>query len=554
MSRSASRLIALSLACLDVALAGGSASAHPSKIANLAGPTVKFVLADGAVIHDTSTIVAKVMPDGDVGIEKVEFAVDDQLKATDQSTPYSFDWDTLDEKEGAHTITATAFDAKGRTAKARLSVTIDNEFALGADAHAETALAALKEGDAAKATRYAKRALKISPTNFKAARALAGIYRAAGDLNKAVATLDKAEMPPKEIDARVELVALHVAKADESGGAEEFLTECVAAGDIWKKVNELRLENAKAAGTGPQAAIALGDAYFAARNWQAAIRAYQSTGDVDTAPVEALGRHVLTQIRAGKLKEATAYLAQIVRAKRADENTAVLQSMLALLDHQLTKARELVQDGSESGSLPAMVARMYTDMPLKKDKEAQDLADKVAKLAPNNADVQLAIAVATRDEVDSRKAVMRALALDPTVPEAYVLHAFHIMVSREKKRYQAADLILDYALKLDPNNQYALMAKIVCLEAQRRPQEAEPLLAQMLELDKNGPDVHVAQALNLSLLDRTLKITEELNTAMKQDPDRWSDVFIPKPLELPLKVFQYRYQPVMSPATLYPAK
>jgi tetratricopeptide (TPR) repeat protein len=519
-----------------------------------AGPTIKFVMADGSKVSDTTTITAKVTPDKDIGIEKVEFAVDDKLRITDQSTPYSFDIDTLEEKEGEHVITATAFDAKGQTARAKLTITIDNELDKGADVHADTALAALKEGEVEKATRYSRRALKIDAANFKAARALAGIYKASGDLNKAVATLDKAEMPAREIEARKELVALHIAKADEAGSTEEFLTECIAAGEIWKKVSDLRIQDAAAAEKSPQGALALGDAHFAAHDYAAAIRAYQNTGNVETAPREALGRQVLAQIRLGKYKEATAFLAQIVRADRADDSTPVLQSMLALIDHQFTKARELVEDGVDTGSLPAMVARIYADLPLKKEKEAQDLSDKIAAVAGSNADVQLALAFAQRDAVDAHKSLIRSLAIDPMLPEAYALHAYHIMLSRDKKRYQSADSVLDYALKLDPNNLYSLMAKVVCLQAQRRPQEAEPLIAQLLTLDKNAPDVHVSQALNLSLLDKTLKITEELQIAFKLDQERWNDVFVPQPTEHPLKVFRYRYQPVMMPATLYPTK
>jgi tetratricopeptide (TPR) repeat protein len=509
---------------------------------------------DGAKVSDTTTIVAKVTPDKDVGIEKVEFSFDDKLKATDQSTPYSFDIDTLEEKEGSHTVTATVFDAKGRTARAKLTLTIDNELDKGADAHAAAALAALKEGEVAKATRYSRRALKIEPTNFKAARALAGIYKANGDLNKAVAILDKADMPAKEIEARQELVALHMAKADEAGSTEDFLTECIAAGELWKKVADLRVQDATAGANSPAGWLALGDAHFAAHDYAAAIRAYQNTGNVETAPREALGRQVLAQIRAGKFKEASSFLAQIIRAKRQDDSTPVLQSMIALIEHQFTKARESVEEGVDTGSLPAMVARIYADMPLKKDKEAQELSDKIVALAPGNADVQLAIAFAQRDPVDGHKALIKALAIDPMLPEAYALHAYHIMLSREKRRYQAADSVLDYALKLDPNNLYALMAKVVCLQAQKRPQEAEPLLVQLLSLDKSAPDVHVSQALNYSLLDKTLRITEEMQIAFKLDQERWNDVFVPQPTELPLKVFRYRYQPVMLPATLYPTK
>jgi tetratricopeptide (TPR) repeat protein len=275
---------------------------------------------------------------------------------------------------------------------------------------------------------------------------------------------------------------------------------------------------------------------------------------VDSAPREMLGRYVLTLIRAGRFRDAASFVGQIKRGNRADETTPVLESLFRLTDHDFTRARDLVQDGVDNSSLPAMVARIYADLPLAKDKEAMEIADKAIKAAPMNSDVLLAAAFAQRDPIDSKKLLIRAMSIDPAIPEAYGLQAYLIMVTREKDRYKAADQILDYALKLDPGNLYCLMAKAVCHEAQKRPQEAEPLLAQMLEADKTAPDVHVAQALNLSLLDKTLKITAELDIARKLDPDRWSDVFVAKPTELPAKVFHYRYQPLISPATLYPGK
>src|SRR5260221_515213 len=87
-----------------------------------ANPTVKFELEDGAKVSDTVTIAAKATSPDDAGIEKVEFYVDNQLKYTDSSTPYELTWDTLAETEGAHALKAVAFDAKGNTATAKVSL------------------------------------------------------------------------------------------------------------------------------------------------------------------------------------------------------------------------------------------------------------------------------------------------------------------------------------------------------------------------------------------------------------------------------------------------
>src|SRR5207237_1089422 len=139
---------------------------------------------------DITTVVAHVATTGATAVQKVEFAVDGEVKSTDTSVPYTFDWDTLAGAEGPHTLTATAYDEKDNKKSAKVTVTVDNELGKGADYHAEQSLARLKENDVEGATRYARRALKIQPDNLKAARALAGIHRQRGELAQALAVME----------------------------------------------------------------------------------------------------------------------------------------------------------------------------------------------------------------------------------------------------------------------------------------------------------------------------------------------------------------------------
>jgi len=55
-----------------------------------------------------------------LGIARVEFFIDDKLKATDTEAPYSWTWHELSFSK--HTITATAFDKSGKSASASLTV------------------------------------------------------------------------------------------------------------------------------------------------------------------------------------------------------------------------------------------------------------------------------------------------------------------------------------------------------------------------------------------------------------------------------------------------
>jgi tetratricopeptide (TPR) repeat protein len=539
---------------LFLAMIGTVAWSRPA-----AGPAVKFVLADGAKISDTTTIIARATPDGDTGIDKVEFSVDDQLKATDTSTPYSFEWDTLEETEGTHTILVVAFDSKGRSAKSKISVTIDNELSKGAEAHAATALAALKEGNVKDAARYSRRALKIDPKNLKAARSLAGIYREQGLFAKGIATLEQAEIPAAEVDARKDLIGLYLLNADAGQSTEEFLQDAIKAAEVHKKLVDLKISSAAAQSDPVQSAISRGDAQFAARNWTAAIREYQKAGPPDTAHIDVNNRLILAFLNAGRLKEADSLAKQLVRSRSNNQVTIALQGLMYYNDRLLTKARETVTEGMENKVLPAVIIGTYVDMALGKlnsEKAREDRLQLLNEIDPSAsggaalADLEMLRAYLHRDATDQRKALVRAMSIDPSLPETYVLKGFQYMISRDAKRFESADPILDHALKLDAKSNYALMAKALSMMGQRRPEEAEPLLLQLLQQDPRSPDAHMAQALNYSLLDKTFKINEELRMASQLDKERWHDDLVPQPMNLIARVYRYRFSPVLTPASL----
>ncbi len=236
------------------------ASALPSRTL-----TVKFEMQDGSKVSDITTVVVRVTSSDDTDIQKVEFSVDGKLRSTDASIPYGFDWDTLGETEGKHTLSATAYDAKGATQSNSITVEVDNELSKGADYHANAALAALKSGDTDKARKDARRALKIAPDNLTAARALAALYRQDRDSAKAIAVLEKANIPDNDIDTRADLVSLHMLNGSTNEHREGFFQDANAAMEIYHKLALNRV----AAVTGDDAAadIRRGDALFGAHDW-----------------------------------------------------------------------------------------------------------------------------------------------------------------------------------------------------------------------------------------------------------------------------------------------
>jgi tetratricopeptide (TPR) repeat protein len=402
----------------------------------------------------------------------------------------------------------------------------------------------LKAGNVELAANYARRAIKIDPTNLPAARAYAGVLRRRGQLGEAISVLDKATIPDNDLATRTDLMALHMAKADASDSTEEFLKEADSAVELYKKVHSLRLA---AAGTDP---VARGDELVAAREWTAAVQSYQKCGPPDEAPVPCVNRQILALILGGRIRDADAVVRTVVRNKRADVNTQALIGLIALTDHNFKKARDTVQEGVENRNVASLIVAAYADLAAKQPKRAQEEAELARSIAPDNADVQLLRAYAEPDDAVARTAFVRSLELNPLLAEAYAQRGFHVLLQRDKDRFQAADALFDAAAKIDPKTAYVQVGKAVSFIAQRRPNEAEPLLDALLEQDKNAPELHVAVALNNSLLDKTLKITDHLNTALKLDPERWADVYVLKPNDLVSRIYKYRYPPVVLPASL----
>lgn len=80
-------------------------------------PTVSVTApAGGSTVSAGSTVTVTASAADNVAVTKVEFYVDNSLKATDTSSPYSYAWSTTGVTAGNHSITARAYDATGNAA------------------------------------------------------------------------------------------------------------------------------------------------------------------------------------------------------------------------------------------------------------------------------------------------------------------------------------------------------------------------------------------------------------------------------------------------------
>ncbi|HET8541118.1 MAG TPA: Ig-like domain-containing protein [Anaeromyxobacter sp.] len=106
--------------------AGNVASSAPVAVTveDRTPPNVYFTSPTGSYQRGTVTVSAS--PSDNIGVARVEFAVDGTLLASVPAAPWTTPWDTTTATTGSHTLTATAFDAAGNSRVATLYVTVDN--------------------------------------------------------------------------------------------------------------------------------------------------------------------------------------------------------------------------------------------------------------------------------------------------------------------------------------------------------------------------------------------------------------------------------------------
>ncbi len=81
--------------------------------------------AAGATLSGTTSVTASASDD--VGVTKVEFFLDGALQSTDTASPYAWSWNTSTASDGAHVLTAKAYDAANNAGTAAgVNVTVSN--------------------------------------------------------------------------------------------------------------------------------------------------------------------------------------------------------------------------------------------------------------------------------------------------------------------------------------------------------------------------------------------------------------------------------------------
>jgi archaellum component FlaF (FlaF/FlaG flagellin family) len=91
---------------------------------DITNPTVSITTpSNNASVSGTIDIAANASDN--IGVSLVKFIVDGALVGSDNSSPYSYSWNSVSVAAGIHTLTATATDAAGNAASYSISVTVN---------------------------------------------------------------------------------------------------------------------------------------------------------------------------------------------------------------------------------------------------------------------------------------------------------------------------------------------------------------------------------------------------------------------------------------------
>ena len=515
-------------------------------------PSVRFVLADGAHVSDVTTVVAIPTASSGAYVDKVAFSVDGAVRYTDTSTPYSYDWDTLQETEGPHTLSATVTDSAGRTASAQIRVIVDNELSKGAAFFASGAMEALEQGDNVKARNYMRRALKLDPKNLVAAQVKARLLQADGNIDGAIAALEAAAIPDSDYDALTELWQLHMADTSPDIDLASFLQHAATAVDLYHKAAAARIASLK--GDDPGVAVRRGDVRLADRQWSAAIHDYEQAADIDHATGSVANRILLADTLSGARLQAVKLLRDLNDQSRADEVTPVLAAMNMVDLSRFEQARQTVRALVAAGNLPALIVEAYADIGLNDSAAAHDALRRAMDIAPDNPDVLLLRGHFVRGAQDPRDALIRAMRANPTTPQPYVVYAFlDMMRTGPGDPYPRAERMLRFALKIAPNNGLASVGLALCRLGAKDGAGAAAALKR-LRNPTGDADVETVYAQACELLNDDLAARAALRQAAHLAPDDWAGMAIPPLPNLVAHVFRYRLSPVLTPATLYTAR
>lgn len=509
---------------------------------------------DGDKISDVTTIVAKALSND--GIDKVEFRVDDQLKNTDSSTPYTYDWDTIADTEGEHTLSVTAYDSNGVSKRVTVKLIIDNDIAGGATGNLEKARTALADKDYEATVRLCRRVLKGDAMNVEGARLLAGAYSLKKDWNRAVAALEKVPTIEESLAGMKDMAYYRIQRALMPENAANFFNDFVKVDETRHKIGTLMVKSAiKKSATD---SIAIGDALYNSGRFAEAVAEYQKVGSKEDSPKPAIARLALAYIAVGQYDQAQRLIRPIIRAKKDDANLRAVYALSLLHTRQPEEARTLL-DKDLSEQVPAsLIVGSFASTLLGKRREAVGYAQDAVSLLPGASEAHYALALATSDLRVAEQEMLQTMAMNSAHPGPLLNYAGRIATSKRTDRYDLSLNLTDFVLKAYPESFHARQLQALIYLQTRKIGDAEPLLRALIPIDGKAPDFLMTLAVYYEVKGDGAMSARTLEQVRKVDPKNFDNVVTaPSPvkhIDYVNRTWLFRAGFYLNPDTLFNAK
>ena len=486
--------------------------------------------------------VVRVKADADskAGIEKITFEVDDQFRFEAKQPPYVFDWDTLNENDGQHTLAVTAYNVNGQTGVKRVKVTVLNNLKLGIPHFVKAGLAAFARNDTPGLDKAARKAYKISRVDYDAARLMALDRGVRGDIGGGFQILDDQmtgipKDEPFTLRVRGYLTLF--------GGVNE--------GDNVRMVERLEqgfgLVRRQAAGelvavtkTTPEASDdaegqrTRGDALFGLHSYDLALAAYEKAARLSTGRSEkrrAQHRVCMTLLRLSRVAEAELLAARLNNSADADDMDRAMLAAVLFQKRKYPEAREMARVPAQGRNLIGLEVAALCELVA----QARVPALKFAREAVSIADMpetQYTLTGALADSGDKNaatKSFKSAFLRDPLFSQTLIERAWETMAyDGDNERYAHALNLLELILSAEPDNPAALSARVAALLQLGRYPTAQPFVARLAGQDPLAPDTALLKAITLARGDQSNAVIKPaLEYAQKTDPLNYKDAFMP---------------------------
>lgn len=332
----------------------------------LAKVTVTVNVKDGATI--AGIVDFEVLVETDQLVTQVEYYVNDDLRDSDDSTPYAFKLDTVSEKEGPLVVRFLAITDKGERGEKKLRLTVDNAAGKSADFHVERARELLVNGKWDEAMSAGRVALKIQPKYPPAMLVLARASMGKGQMDLAQKYAeDVLEIEKENSDALNLLAGVQLRRAfttfNRGGDRDETLTLIRGAlkGAIEARTRLLVGTMDRLGSVTDENRMRVVDAALAAHRYSTVIRELEGRFRANSTDPTVANRLAYAYLRSGRSREAAQTLDQHFRGGKQDALgwalMAIVRQTRGDQDGSLEAEREAQL--SDNGSLAVRSSRAF---------------------------------------------------------------------------------------------------------------------------------------------------------------------------------------------------